>query len=296
MTCFSLPSSSVSLPLRSLQYLSTHAPALSPISPIPSCVPSCPSCFSCCQPLCVADDERLENNDARCRKIAQLVRDCPTKQEATALSKEQGLRYSVLYQLPSYKAVGSLALDIMHITYLGIDKHVFEHLVKPKLGAIGKELDRRVKAMSRGMSSSIGRFPDGISEYWQSFRADQYRNFFKYYVEFCMVGLVSDDEYECLMALSLHNTLLEIQPMPINESGIGQVAAQYNEFFNLFKQLCPDRLVYKIHAGLHWPIVMRLHGPPIAMSVRGTERAQGRMQSKVYNSGAFNSTDKQIVR
>lgn len=239
-----------------------------------------------------SDDPHTRNTDARSRKIADLVRQRPSQKAADALAKEQGLRYSILNEVVSYNPVSSVALDIMHALHLGVNKHSFVVLVVPHLKAIGAKLDMRVKSMSDYMASNIGRFPNGISDYYKSFKAVQWRNFFLYYAEHCLEGLVTPEVYACLLSL-VHANRMWLET-PMTRTVVDAADSHYRDFFSKFTTLAPKRVVYKLHACLHFTAIIQRLGPPSAYALYGVERDMGRFQK--FSLSSNTQLEKQLVR
>lgn len=182
-----------------------------------------------------------------------------------------------LHSLDYYMPSSNTGLDIMHLLHLGVNKHAFRLLIVPLFADIGCELDRRMRELSKHFPSTIGRFPTGITEYWSSFKAIQWKNAFRFFLPIALRGLVPSSQYDCLLTLSRVNTLYDQDP--ITTAMLRDAQSAYRRFYNNLVALCGNGSVaYIVHAFLHMATVCRSLGHPRGFHLYGNERDIGFLQ------------------
>lgn len=192
------------------------------------------------------------------------------------------------FRIKYYGNMSSTGFDIMHMLHLGINKHVFSTLITPliisgdKVTKVGEELDRRLQAMAEHMPSSLGRFPTGISKHHSSFKAIQWKNAFCYFLPVCLRGLVPQDKYQCVLALS--NVNLSYDRDPLTSMGLRQAQQQYIAFYQSYVRLCGTRNIpFNLHGFMHMPSIIKRLGHPRGFHMYGNERDIGFLQKFRFN-------------
>ena len=113
-------------------------------------------------------------------------------------NKEHGARYTELIRLPYVNLVRMTVIDPMHNLFLGTAKHVFKDIWGEKHELHDKEklcdIERIVECVHA--PSEIGRMPHKIAHNFQSFTADQWKNWCMYYSLLCMKAHLPSGTYD----------------------------------------------------------------------------------------------------
>lgn len=114
-----------------------------------------------------------ENHRERCDQIIEIFRKHGTQTCLTNAESLNGLRYSVLLDLPYFDPVRYCGVDPMHNLYLGTGKHMLEVWLNLPDKVIKKNLDQIEALVSDyTIPEGIGRLPSKISCHFGRFTAD----------------------------------------------------------------------------------------------------------------------------
>ena len=138
------------------------------------------------------------------RNDVKKLSKCKSKTELSKKESELGCRYSYLLELPYFDPPTMLVIDPMHNLFLGLAKHFTKKVFLKNLILTEDKLeviqDRINKVM---VPSDIGRIPHKIESSFNSFTADQYKNWVNHYSVMCLHGLLTTEHLECWRHLVL---------------------------------------------------------------------------------------------
>ena len=103
----------------------------------------------------------------------------------------------MLLDLPYFDPIECTAIDSMHNLFLGSGKHTFsvwietDTLTKQNL----KELEKRINMFF--VPSDVGRLPSGISSCYNSFTANQWKNWITLYSCVTLKDILPVEHYRC---------------------------------------------------------------------------------------------------
>ena len=145
----------------------------------------------------------LRTNEEHRNDVKKLST-CKSKTELAKVESELGCRYSSLLDLPYFDPPTMLVIDPMHNLFLGLAKHFVKKIFLKN--AILSESDLKIiqNRINKVMvPSDIGRIPHKIESSFNSFTADQYKNWVNHYSIMCLHGLLSTEHLECWRHLVL---------------------------------------------------------------------------------------------
>ena len=136
-------------------------------------------------------------NSAEHRQYAdQYVSAMTASQQAQCL-KDNGVRYSVLLELPYIDLVRCHIIDPMHNLLLGSAKHVMKTWLARSI-ITSKDLEIIEYRVSKILSPhDVGRLPLKISSSFSGFTADQWMNWTMVYSAVALKGILPSDHYRC---------------------------------------------------------------------------------------------------
>lgn len=140
-----------------------------------------------------------------CLKFAKEWRDAKTVAEKQRLAKQNGVMWSVLYELPGVDLPRIVLFDVMHQVFLGVTlsflRRLFSEEFKGKKGNLSgknaelKKIEGRIKKVNEGLPSKIGILKPDFIKYLDNLTAAEVKVFLFIYSGTVLKGIVDDDVY-----------------------------------------------------------------------------------------------------
>ena len=113
------------------------------------------------------------------------------------IEREQGVKYSVLNELPYYDTVRFMILDPMHLLFLGIAKHTFKTWTSMDIinNSHFTVLQDRVNKLIT--PSTLGRIPLKVGSGFAQLTADQWKNWICIFSPYCLFGILPEEDWLC---------------------------------------------------------------------------------------------------
>lgn len=122
-------------------------------------------------------DNWMEKDDESHRELAKKWSEAGTSAERDALTKEYGVRYSVLLELPYFDVVRFTIIDPMHNLFLGIAKRMFVNIFLGRQILTDSHLDKiQMHVNNFTLPPHIGRIPLKIASKYSQFTANEWKN------------------------------------------------------------------------------------------------------------------------
>ena len=122
---------------------------------------------------------------------------CKTKSAQESLEAENGMRYSVLIDLPLFDPISFVAIDPMHNILLGTAKHVMSFWTKSE---ILSQQDLQIieeKSALLSFPFDVGRIPIKIASSFSGFTADQWRTWTTIVSPIVLKGILPSADLNC---------------------------------------------------------------------------------------------------
>ena len=113
------------------------------------------------------------------------------------IEREHGIKYSVINELPYYDTVRHMAIDLMHLLFLGIAKHTFKTW---QLKGLINESHYNIiqdRANKLIIPSTLGRIPLKISSGFAKLTADQWKNWICIFSLYCLFDILPLEDWKC---------------------------------------------------------------------------------------------------
>lgn len=142
------------------------------------------------------DRERQRTGDGHRERIEESMLKT-SDSTRNAFNKSHGVRYSELIRLPYVDLVRMTIVDPMHNLFLGTAKHMFRDVwqVAHNLHEKGKLENMQRILTAANVPSELGRIPNGISHNFNSFTADQWKNWCIHFSLPCLKSHLPEDAY-----------------------------------------------------------------------------------------------------
>lgn len=133
------------------------------------------------------------------KKYAQAHRLCSTKSTQKTIERDQGVRYSVLNELPYFDPPRMCIIDPMHNLLLGTSKHMievwkeFEIINDKDLPVIHSRLESFITPNDIGRLPSRSKVLSGFS----GFTAEEWKNWTTFFSLFALKELLPSQHYQC---------------------------------------------------------------------------------------------------
>ena len=228
-----------------------------------------------------------ENHRERCEQIIQAFRSHGTKAALTDAESCNGLRYSVLLDLPYFDPVRYCVVDPMHNLYLGTGKHMMEIWLKLPENNMMKNFDRIESLINDFIiPEGIGRLPSKISSHFGGFTADQWRNWITIYSPIVLWQVLQHQHWNCWILFVQAVKMISVRV--IEESKVSEADALLQKFCQMVQELYGDRAC-TINMHLHLHLFQSLHdfGPANAFWLYSFERYNGLL-------GSFHTNNRRI--
>jgi len=131
----------------------------------------------------------IEDHRNKCEKYLQ----CKNINQQTKFASENGVRFTVLLNVPYFNPVQNHVIDPMHNLLLGSSKHMME--VWTKLGLLNNSNLNEVEKVVSNIScpQDVGRLPLKIGSSFYGFTADQWRTWTTIYSPIALKGVIPDN-------------------------------------------------------------------------------------------------------
>lgn len=133
------------------------------------------------------------------RNAALKYRNCNTRDQQKEIEKHNGVRYSVLLELPYFDPPRMSTIDPMHNLLLGTSKHMME--IWKKLELLNHEKFDLIQQRISGfvIQGKSGRQPtfNKIQAGFSGFTAEHCKSWTLYYSLFCLKGILPRQHYQC---------------------------------------------------------------------------------------------------
>ena len=194
-------------------------------------------------------------------------------QQAELLSKN-GVRYSLLLELPYLDIVRFHTIDPMHNILLGTSKHVMKTWIKNEI-LTSQQLQIIEGRVSKIQSPyDVGRLPLKISSTFAGFTADQWLNWTLVYSAVALKGLLPQAHYNCWLLYIRACTILCCKL--IKKSDVYAADQYLHQFCRNFAALCgAEACTPNMHLHLHLKGSILDYGPVYAFWLYSFERFNG---------------------
>lgn len=198
------------------------------------------------------------------------------------IERNYGVKYSLLFELPYYDTVRFLALDPMHLLFLGIAKHTLKTWTT--LGIINDShfniIQERVNKLF--IPSTLGRIPLKLSSGFAQLTADQWKNWICIFSPYSLYGILPLEHWYCWWLFIQACHMICKKRVSLSECKQGQ--AFIVEFCKSFENLYgKENLVINMHLACHLHECMMDYGPLHAFWCFGFERFNGILGSYPNN-------------
>ena len=196
---------------------------------------------------------------------------------------ENGVRYSVLLELPYLDIVRNHIIDPMHNLLLGTAKHVMKTWMAKGIVAPNdlKLLEERVSQIQ--CPYDVGRIPLKISSGFAGFTADQWLNWTVVYSVVALKGIADQNHYNCWLLYVKACSMLCCKF--IKKSDVSTADQYLQQFCRNFEALYgEDACTPNMHLHLHLKESLLDYGPVYAFWLFTFERLNGTLGSYSTNN------------
>ena len=193
---------------------------------------------------------------------------------SSQLLSKNGVRYSLLLELPYLDIVKFHTIDPMHNMLLGTAKHVIKTWIKNEIITPQKLqiIEERVSQIQSPYD--VGRLPLKISSTFTGFTANQWLNWTLIYSVIALKGLLPQTHYNCWLlyvrACSILCTKL------VKKSDVHTADQYLHQFCRTFAALCgAEACTPNLHLHLHLKDSLLDYGPVYAFWLFSFERFNG---------------------
>ncbi len=172
-----------------------------------------------------------------------------TEVQRKAIEHEYGARYSLLYELPYYKAIFFCIVDPMHCLFLAHD------LIS----------DQQFSLIQSGVNlmkcpPDTGRIPYKIISKFAGLKADQWKSWTLYFSLFCLKDILPKNHFKCWKTFVSATKILCSKQ--VVEEKLLEAEKLVEEFCTKFEELYgKNNLTPNMHLAAHLTDCIRNHGP-----------------------------------
>ena len=217
-----------------------------------------------------------EDHRRRCDIIRQHFQSHCTKSSLNEVESLQGLRYSILLDLPYFDPIRYTVIDPMHNLFLGTGKHVMDVWLNCAVGAAIKQNMMKIeKAISEFVvPDGIGRLPRKITSHFGGFTADQWRNWIVIYSSVVLWNVIEKDHMNCWLLFV--KAVRNICGRFVRCSDISKCDMLLQQFCMQFQQLYGAKCcTMNMHLHLHLCKCIEDFGPTYGFWLYAFERYNG---------------------
>ena len=220
----------------------------------------------------------------RCSSIGQLFRDSGTKSSLMEAESRNGLRYSVLLDLPYFDPIRYPIIDPMHNLFLGTGKRMMEvWLRQPNL--LSKQNLEQIESLIKKfvIPEGMGRLPSNITSHFGGFTADQWRSWITIYSPVLMWHVLGPQHWNCWILFVQAVKIIICRVLTISD--LHQANDLLQEFCTKFQELYGDKeCTINMHLHLHLINCLQDYGPSNAFWLYAFERYNGILGSFPTNN------------
>ena len=220
------------------------------------------------------------------KRLAIKTLDAKTKTILREMESTEGVRYSELHRLPYYDPVRMHVIDPMHNLLLGLSKHAFETWLEKEIltSDLLEVIEGRIELVK--IPSDLGRIPVGITKYYKTMKADEWKHWTLVYSNFCLHGVLPSLEYSvwCIFAKACRILCKQFISDEENSQAHDLLVMYCKKFEELYgKKSC----VPNMHMSLHIADCIRDYGPTYAFWCFSFERFNGLLGKYTVNNHAI---------
>ena len=206
----------------------------------------------------------------------------PTKTAKKQVVSEQGVRYSILVQLPYFDIIRMHTIDPMHNLLLGTAKHMLSVWMDEKL--ISKSALRKIANVAAKICvpRSNGRLPLKIESNFAGFTADQWKNWITIYSLVCLKDQLPSEHLQCwLLYVRACSILLSTT---VTKEHVATADAYLTQFCKVFLRLYGVKnCTINMHLHFHLNDCIFDYGPAYSFWCFSFERFNGILGSYYTN-------------
>lgn len=212
--------------------------------------------------------------DGEQRKYACEHLIASTLSHQKSIEREHGVKYSLLNELPYYDTVRFLAIDPMHLLFLGIAKHTMKTWLN--LGIINdshfNSIQKRINLLTT--PSTLGRIPLKVGSGFAKLTADQWKNWICVFSSYSLFGILPTIHWHCWWLFVQACNLICKKKLSLSECTQAQhfIVEFCREFENLYGK---ENLVINMHLVCHLKECILDYGPIHGFWCFGFERFNG---------------------
>ena len=208
---------------------------------------------------------------------------CSTRMAQKKIEKENGVRYSILLELPYFDPVQMSVIDPMHNLLLGTAKHITE-IWKSKSILKSDDFHRlQAKCDNFVCPADIGRIPSKISSGMSGLTADQWKNWVIFFSSYALKDVLPWRDYNCWKLFVKICFLLCRRTITMNN--LDEADELIKQFWKLFVELYgADKCTINIHLHGHLTSCVREYGPVYSFWCFAFERMNGILGSYITNN------------
>ena len=244
---------------------------------------------------------RLRDGEEHKRLAFETLK-AKTKADLREMESAEGVRYSELHRLPYYDPIKMHVVDPMHNLLLGISKHAFETWIEMDILTTDKleQIERRIELIR--IPSDLGRIPAGITKYYKTMKADEWKHWTLVYSYYCLLDILPPLNYTVWITFANACSILCKQFITPEENleAYDLLKIYCKKFEELYgKEIC----VPNMHMSLHIADCVTDYGPTYAFWCFSFERFNGILGKYTLNNHAITTqlmrkfiTDKQVLQ
>ena len=225
---------------------------------------------------------------SHCAEILKEV----TKTGIQSAESQYGARNCALLDLPYYKPIRFVAIDIMHNLYLGTGKHMFITWIE--LGLLSNDdltvADEIIKNFV--VPDNLGRLPIGLKSNYAGFKASQWSSWIMIYSPIILKHLLPDEHYRYWLLFVRACNILSQRIIKLSDVRIADALLEL--FCKEVESLCGrEYCTPNMHMHLHLQQTILDFGPAHTTWCYGFERYNGKLGSISTNK---HSVETQFMR
>ena len=232
------------------------------------------------------------NADHR-QRSQEILRKFQEKGTKTALHdavSSQGVRYTVLLELPYFDPIRFPVIDPMHNLFLGTGKHMMEVWLRHPSTNLSKESISIIEDLACAfvIPEGIGRLPSRMSTHFGGFTADQWRNWITIYSAICLWNIIPKEHWECWNLFVKAVKMISCRVIKLSD--LSEADSLFLAFCVRFQELYGEKeCTMNMHLHLHLFQSLQDYGPPNAFWLYAFERYNGILGSFHINNKAIES-------
>ena len=233
-----------------------------------------------------------EDHRKRCADISKIFRSQGTQSSLQASESKNGLRYSILLDLPYFDPISYTVVDPMHNLFLGTGKHMMEVWLSSEFLS-RRNLDDMEKLISQFIiPEGIRCLPSKITNHFGGFTADQWRNWITIYSTVLLWQLLDSQHWNCWILFV--QAVKTLTGRILTVSDLTEADSLLQRFCITFQELYGDRhCTMNMHLHLHLFRCFLDFGPAHAFWLYPFEQYNGILGSFHTNNTRIES---QIMR